>query len=265
MPSCVLLADDSALGTQTVAQGFARWRGTPVIDGARAARSAWGILGENLGADDAHACAAAFEAVGIATRTLALPTPPPLPAPLIVRTVNAMTDTALDLVTDTGRQGTVRFDELALVATAVLVERSVRTEETTQGPSLGAKLVKTGITMATGIPLGGGKTKIVEREVEERREVLRCDLYLRAVGRRVRLDVGALNFSFLGADKAYSLVSNYRTLVRRIVERAPAAKRNHEASLLLSGRANAKAGYESEGDFERECRWRCALMGLTAP
>lgn len=264
MLSCVLLADESALGSQSLAQGFATWRGTPQIDGARASRAAWGILGEKLQPEEAQACAAAFEACGVATRTLAMPEPPALPQPVTVRAVSSMSETGLDLETTTGRQGAMRYDELALIAAAVLVERSVRIEETTQGPGLASRIVKTGITMTTGIPLGGRKTT-VESEVAETRDVLRCDLYLRAAGRRVRFDFAALNFSFLGAAKTYSLHSNYRTFIRLILERAPAAGRTVGAALMFSGRPNAKAGYESEADYERECRWRCALMGLTAP
>lgn len=252
-----LVADPEVLGQPAVGKGFAAWRGGAVLDGNRLARAAWGVLGEDLSDADADACKAAFEANGVGVRVLAAL--PPLPEAVDVTAVDACAPAGLRLVAGPQRRGDVAFADVVLVAAAVVTEIEVRTEEATEGPSAGARMARAGITMATGIPLPGGKAKKVEKRVEQRTEKILFDLFLRG-GRRLRFKPAALDYSFLGAEKAYGVMPNFRQLLVRVSAGAAQAGQSRGAAFLLAGRPAAQAGYDGAADYERECRWRLALL-----
>ena len=159
--------------------------------------------------------------------------------------------------------GRAPWSRVAILGVAGFTQKTVRKVKVEEGPGLGRKALNLGITLATGMPVGlGGGKKEVEKTVESSDLVFYLDLILADPPRRLRIDAQDFDYSCLGARKSYSALINFRQLVQDLADRAPKARRNWGAQVLLDCRPVREMGYESLEDLERECRWLATLQAL---
>ena len=223
---------------------------------AAAARHCWGVLGQNLDETAAEDLAGRCADLGI--RTLKLPCPqPPLPAAEKVKKVvfpqhrpEEKTGAAL-FTGGAGASAAAGPDDIAVLAAAPIKEETLRTVKTTEGPSGQEKAVRLGIMAVTGLPIGLGKSREVNKEVKSADLSFYLDIILSA-GRRLRLTSGDFDFSCLKEKKTYSSQLNFRLLCAELAAFAPAAFKSAGLRAILEARPLAYIPYDSLADLEKE-------------
>ncbi|TPW19706.1 MAG: hypothetical protein FD126_2425, partial [Elusimicrobia bacterium] len=129
---------------------------------------------------------------------------------------------------------------------------------------LAKKVIKTGITLMTGMPTSLGLApKGPERKIEEVDQVYVVDLLLKDPAQRVRIEGKRFDFSCLGARKGYTVPANMKILVGHLAAAAPGAALNRGAQVMVDGRPLREMGYDALGDLDRETRWRLTLAALS--
>lgn len=224
-------------------------------------RRSWGILAEPSAAEEAEALAAALTKEG--RRAVAVPAsliePPP---PALTVTKAELTGDGFDIVA--GRSGAKRerlsWSHLKVLSAGAISERHPLTAS--EGPSLGARSARLGLTMAAGLPMLGGKRKT--RQVAQERRTSFIELLFVEPLRRVRLLAGEFDYAALGPKMSFSAELNFRALVCELAARAPAALRGKGARAILAKAPSGELAYESFEDAEREERWLLALAVLGA-
>ena len=224
-------------------------------------RRSWGILAEPSAAEDAESLAAALTAAGHAAVAV--------PVSLLEAPADAIQVTKADLSGDgfdvkAGRAGAAPerlvWTHLKVLSAGAVTETSSKT--VTEGPSLAEKSVRLGVTLATGLPMMGGKT--TTRQVNEERRTSFIELVFTAPARRVRILGGEFDYTALGVKMSYSAELNFRALTAELAARAPAALRGKGARAILAKAPSGELSYESFEDALREERWLLALATLEA-
>lgn len=263
MNYAVLLADDASLRPADLARVLAAARKAPVLDFMGAMRRAWGIIEERVEKAAALETAHVLESAGF--RALAVP------AELLEEVTKPERATGLTFsaagLTYAEREAPAAHAEwkrLALVAAAGVTETTSAGAAAPSDPDeLAKKVIKTGITLMTGMPtsLGLGP-KPVERKGEVTDQAYVVDLFFKDPARRVRIEGGRFDFSCLGARKGYNILANVKVLVGMLSAAAPAAALNRGARVMVEGRPLREMGYDTLADLERESRWRLTLAAL---
>ena len=222
-----------------------------------ALRRNWGILLEPSSAEEAEALANALTKAGHAAVAVPVSLLEDPPAPVLVAKAELWGD-GFDVVA--GESERLSWSRLKVIS-AGAVSRS-DSKSVTEGPSLAEKSVRLGLTMATGLPLMGGKTK-TRAVVTERRESF-IELIFVEPARRVRIMAANFDYAALGEKMSYSAELNFRALVGELTARAPAALRGKGARGVLTKAPSGELAYESFEEVEREERWLLALAVLGA-
>jgi hypothetical protein len=227
-----------------IAKALAAARKTPLQDQMNAAKGAWGIVGENMSAEEAQRLVEDLSQAQLESRVV--PTLAPLPeAQPLVRWEPGITD------------------QLALVAAAGFSVTSTTTKTVKESPGVAQKIVNMGILLTTGLPIKvGGKERTVEKTQTQSEQVFYVDLLYKAPARRLRIDALRFDYSFLKERKLYQVFGNFKQLIADLVQAAPGAWRNHGTRVLLEGKPIQTMGYESLADLERETRWLLTLQTL---
>ncbi|MBI5209341.1 MAG: hypothetical protein HY927_05135 [Elusimicrobia bacterium] len=246
------------------AGAVAAFRQVPFCDAARLARSAWGIMGEDMEKGEAEGLAAALEEAG--APAVALPQgllePPPAPGQAVGMEFDAL---GLRLLDKAGAPAEMRWDRVALVAAAGFKETTVKKLTVKEGPTLTQKAASMGLMMA-GLPIRvGGKERVVEKTIEDVELLFFLDLFERRPPRRFRVDAREFDYSCLGPGMQPCSAENFRALVGLLAARAPRALRSRGSQVLLGRQPVNTMGYDSLADLERESRWRLTLEGLRDP
>lgn len=261
----VLVADEASLRPADIARVLAAARKVPLLDMMRQMRHAWGIIEEGVAKAGAEETAKVLEAGGV--KALAVPAalledlPPAGPATNLIFSGGGLTYAE--------REAPARHADwrrLALVAAAGVNETTTSAAAPGQVPDVGAKILKAGFSLMTGMPtsLGMGP-KPVERKTETTDQVYVVDLVLKDPAERVRIEARRFDFSCLGARKGYNLLANVKVLVGVLAQAAPRAALGRGSRIMLDGRPLREMGYDGLGDLERESRWRLTLAALTPP
>ena len=132
----------------------------------------------------------------------------------------------------------------------------------TEGPSVAEKTARLGMTLATGLPLLGGKEKTRQVSVEGRTPFI--EMVFAAPARRIRILGAEFDYAALGAKMSYSAELNFRALAGELMARAPAALRARGARAILAKAPSGELAYDSFDDVQREERWLLALDALGA-
>lgn len=242
----LIQADRESRDPMALARALAAVRETPVHDQVLAAKSAWGIVAEDLSESEARALKQALRSSGVACAvgpTAALAEPPAVEA---AGTVDALP---------------AAHPILIAVAGITVTKETTRTEE--KGPSGGQKIASAAIMMSTGLPIKiGGRKRSVEKTQEEQRLVFHAELYYEDPSRRLRIDASHFDFSCLEERMLYQAQGNLKLLMGDLVRAAPEAWMNHGARVLLEGRPIRTMGYSSLEDLEREARWLLTLRAF---
>lgn len=252
MSFMLIAADEKAPEFPALAQllgtAFALDRDTA----AAAARHCWGVLGEDL--TEAAAAGLEDQCARAGIRTLRRPFPqPPLPEAEPVKKPVFQNDG----IAFTG-SGTQAFasapGDILVLAAAPVREETRRFVKTTEGPSAREKAVRMGLMAVTGLPLGMGKSREVNKEVKSSELSFYLDLILAEGPRRLRLCSDDLDFSGLKEKKTYSSQLNFRLLCAELAAFAPAAFKNAGLRAILEAKPLNLLPYDSLDDLEKETR-----------
>jgi hypothetical protein len=242
----VILTRPEQREPMVLARALASIRKTPVQDQVMPAKSGWGIVAENLNAEEARRLVEGLSQAGLESK--AVPALSPLPP------AQALT-----------RWDPAILDELALIAAAGITVTSTTTKSVKEGPSAAQKILNTGILLTTGLPIKiGGKERTVQKTQQHSDLVFYLDLIGKDPRHRWRVEAEHFDYSFLKERKLYFLMGNFKLLVGDFVQAAPAAWRNHGARVLLENKPVQTMGYDSLTDLERETRWLLTLQSSRA-
>lgn len=259
-PHAVLLRSPARFDPRLVASVLSRHSPLPAETLLPVVRRCWGIVAEPSAAEEAEALAASLSAEGqpaVAVPVSLLEEPP---APVLVTKADLAGD-GFDVVAGRGAEaGRLVWTHLKVLSAGAVPEAGRRT--VTEGPTLVEKTARLGVTLATGIPLPGGKERT--RQVADRRRAAFIDMVFAAPARRVRIMAEGFDYTVLGARMSYSAELNFRALAGELASRAPAALRGRGARGVLAKAPSGELDYESFDDVQREERWLSALAALEA-
>lgn len=220
----LVLLDRESNDPMVLARALAAVRNAPVQDQVLGARSAWGIVADDLPEEEAKSLGRALREQGVecvAGRTAALPR---LPAAERAKTFDDLPD---------GRP--------ALIAVTAIPGSTTETDEVTVMGSFSFR------TMYL-------------RETDHTLDIS-ADLYYEDPGRRIRIDASAFNFSGLGDRLQLSGQANLKLLIEDLLRGAPETWTNDGARLFVEGKPIHTLGHRSLDDLEREARWLLTLRG----
>jgi hypothetical protein len=149
-----------------------------------------------------------------------------------------------------------------LLAAPVKTEIS-RTITAKEGPSSQERAVRLGIMAVTGLPIGLGENKEARKEVKSSELSFYLDLFLDG-GARLRACSDDLDYSPLGAEKAYSSTANFRLLALKTAAFAPGALKNTGLWAMIESRPLSALPYDSLADLDAEAPRLLALAGMKA-
>lgn len=266
----VLLSHPEQLEPDKITQFFAAHHKVPSLDARRLAKHCWGFLGERLEEIQARLLVTQATQAGLGTLLLEEKELVSLPP---VQNVHMARCAPEGFCFATGSDSTERcaaWDCVRLLAAVGLREEVSLTKTVKQGPTQGQRLASLGITLATGIPVHiGGKGKEVRKTVKESEFFMYMDLFTAepaegAPGQerlsRLHVSAQAFNFASLGARKAAGVFANFRTLLQDVARGAEAVISNKGAKMILSGQPLSPSPYDSQEDYEKECRWLLTLV-----
>jgi hypothetical protein len=261
-PHAVLVRSPEKFLPTAVAAVLAKRKKQPALDFVAPVRTSWGLIAESLPAVEADELAAALTAGGqpaVSAPTSLLETPPP---PVLVTKAELSGD-GFDVVTGRANAAPERqsWTHLAALCAAGIEVKTSQTITEKAPMDIKEKAVRLGLTMATGLPLMGGK-KEVTRVVETRDRALTLDLLFLNPSRRLRVEARAFDYSLLGPKMAHAAEVNFGLLLAELAARAPAALRGRGTRAMLAKTGDSR--YESVADLEREERWLLTLAALKA-
>jgi hypothetical protein len=240
----VLLARPSAPEMMTLAKALAAVRRTPVQDQIGTAKSAWGIIAENLPESEAQHLAQGLSAAGISAVAVEQSALVRLPEakPLAQMDPSAAVD-------------------LSLVSVGCFTVTKSTTTKVKEGPNAAQKVLNTAILLGTGLPIKiGGSERVIEKTKTDSDRVFYADLHYGTALRRLRVDAQHFNYAHLKERKLYQVFGNFKLFMSDLLAVAPKAWRNRGAGILLDGKPIQTMGYESLADLERESRWLLTLQ-----
>ncbi len=245
-PFAVLQLDRGERDPMALAKALAAARGTPVHDQVIAARSAWGIVADDLPEEAARALGRALREAGVECAVGPVAALPVLPDEEPATSIAEVPE-----------------GQPVLISVAAVTTTTAKTTMQKQGPSGAEKAVSAAIMMTTGLPIKiGGKKRTVEKTQQEQTLSFYADLHYASPSRRVRIAASDFDFSFLKERMLYQAMGNLKLLITDLAARAPDAWRAHGTRVLLEGKPIRTMGYSSLDDLEREARWLLTLRTL---
>jgi hypothetical protein len=259
-PHAVVLRAPARFEAKAVAAVLARRSNLPAETLLPVVRRSWGIVAEPSAAEEAEALAADLTAAGHAAVAVPIGLLEEPPAVVTVTKADLSGD-GLDLIEGHGvERERLIWTHLKTLSAGVISATVMKT--VSEGPSLAEKSVRLGMTLATGLPLMGGKTKT--RAVPEERRCSFVELVFATPWRRVRVLASEFDYAALGPKMGYSAELNFRTLVSELAANAPRALRSRGTRAILAKAPSGELSYESFEDVQREERWLLALSALDA-
>jgi hypothetical protein len=248
---------ERAASVQEIAAMIAQAKKIPLFDAAQQARGRWNIIGEGLEAGEAEQFAASAKEKGFAPIVVADEQliEPPSPRPV---TIMALGQQGFTVKIQDGRTGDFQWSDVGLMGVAAWKETTVTTGTRVDGPSATEKMVRRGITLATGLPVGGGKKKTVQTRTESSELRLFLHILLRQPFVRLSVEAEKQDYGLLGERKQMNWTNNFRILAEEFHQHA-AGLRNSGFEVLLSGKPISQMGYDSPEAADRELRWLLSL------
>ena len=157
------------------------------------------------------------------------------------------------------RAGASSAGDILALSAAPVKEETTRVVKTTEGPSGQEKAIRFGIMAVTGLPIGTGKTREVNKEVKSSELSFYLDIVLKADKLRLRLNPSNFDFSCLKDKKTYSSQVNFRLLCAELSAFAPGALKNTGLRTMLENRPLSALTYDTIEDLDKETRRLTAL------
>ncbi|MDO8803494.1 MAG: hypothetical protein Q7R35_03600 [Elusimicrobiota bacterium] len=250
MPFMVITAGEKAPEFAALAQMLRAAFKLDLDTAAAAARHCWGVLGSGL--DEAAADNLTVVCAGLGIKTLKLPCPQPtLPAEEKIKKA-AFAGGAVSFTGSGNLAYTAEPGDILVIAAAPIKEETLRMVKTKEGPSGQERAVRMGIMAVTGLPIGLGKSREVNKEVKSSEVSFYLDLVLAGGQHRLRLTSGDFDFSCLKEKKTYSSQLNFRLLAAELAAFAPAAYKNAGLRAMLEAKPLGPLPYDSPADLEKE-------------
>ena len=247
---------DFALVTEIIS----KFLGLNRDDAAQTARHSWGFMGENLSGEKALELMQKCGTYGVEAAKIPTADLPELEIPLHIKKLEFGPD-KLIYTEANGQSDTILKEDMRVLSAAPVKTETTRIIKTTEGPSAREKAIRIGIMAATGLPIGLGKNKKVEKEVKSSETSFCMDLILKDGG-RLRFGSDNFNFSCLAAETTYSSQTNFRLMAAKLSAFAPKALRNAGLWAILESKPLAPLPYDSMDDFETESLRLLALARL---
>jgi hypothetical protein len=253
----VLLSDPSGADPAVLGRFFAAKNKIPLIDAQRLARHSWGFLGRDLPEVEALALVQSAGAAGIPAMAIENIDVSVLGGPSSAHGATFEGDLMKLAV---GIPSTIRPLPLAsiqVLSVASLRKDTMVTKTVKEEVSGGRKLMGLGIMLTTGIPVGMGKAKEVQKMTTETEWVMFLDIF--GDGGRWRAIPSAFDFKGLGSEMGAGGPDNLRRLLILLHRLAPGAFLNRGARWWLEGRPLGNVGYDEPSDVDQEARWLLTL------
>ena len=254
----VIAADERLPDFILLSKIISESRGMNRDDAGRAARHAWGFLGEGLSEDGADELLEHCEDYGVKAVKLISADLPALKPPLYI-TKAAFADGVFIYDDGNTLTGDAAKDDILVLAAAPVKEETTRTVKTTEGPSGQERAIRFGIMAVTGLPIGLGKTKEVKKEVKSSELSFCLDLILRTENNHLRLSSDDFDFSCLKDKKTYSSQINFRLICAELAAFAPRALKNACLTAILESKPLTLLPYDTKDDLEKELRRLAAI------
>lgn len=249
MPYALITAGEKLPEQALLAQVFAAALGQDRDTAALSARRCRGVFGLALDGAAAAAVEAACAQLGAGVLKLDTAALPALPPPAQAK--KAAFEGGSAVFTAGGAAVTAGPADIAVLAAGPVRQEVTRTVKTTEGPSSGEKAVRLGIMAVTGLPIGLGKSKEVNKEIKGSDLSFYLDITL-AGGARLRVHSDDFDFSCLKEKKTYSSQVNFRLLCLELAAFAPGAWKSSALLGMIEGRPLALLAYDSLEELEKE-------------
>ncbi|HXT42026.1 MAG TPA: hypothetical protein VN887_18600 [Candidatus Angelobacter sp.] len=216
------------------------------------AKDAFGILVKNLTVEDAMALQAALGAEDIDTAVVLQSDLPQLPPIKFVRQLDCLTE-GLVVHDAIGRQFSVRWDQIMLVAAGSVLLTVFEQEKVTPTPSL---LQAEVTSWSPFLPRRGVVNDPAPEYVSRERQAskLLLELLLSGAVMRFQVEAGRFRFDYLGDRKRPGLMENFALLARDVMKFAPQAMVNRGAYFVPEG-SGPVFEYPSKNAFYEEITW----------
>lgn len=262
-PLAVILANPDDPPADALARIFAEFHGVTAFDGKRMANRAWGFLGEKLSGTGAEKLKGLADAAGIPALIKEEKDIPALPSGLNLHRLWCDEYRLYYTVGSSPQEHSIALGDIALVCAVGLREETSFLKMVQQGPSAQQRAIGVGISMVTGIPISIGKKEEVKKVVKSAEFYLYVDLFSKDSSLRLHIDAQHFNFIDLHERMLPHAMGNFKTLLQDIASRAKDALINRAARMILANQPYASMGYETRGDYEKECRWLLTLCRKT--
>lgn len=259
----VVLTSPDHPKTTDAASVIAKLRKIPLQDAVHEIKPRWGLIEENADEASAMQLVQLLKDAGLGARMIPQSTVAPHQKPSTA-TALRLTLQGPEVSPKKDEWHLMPWDSIALLGAAIIKEKSMKTLTERVGPSMQEKLIKTGIMLATGLPLPSARPKTVETKVEQKDIFFFLDIFLRGSSLRIRFDAKSLDYKFLGPKMEMGSQTNFRVLLKELIAGAPTALRNEGVRFLTAEKPAVSEGYDSERDFSAECRWLMTLSSLTS-
>ena len=257
----VLLIDDPLAAAKEIAQALAKARKVPVLDVTREARSCWGLIGEYRSEEEAVATVTELKEAGMPATMVPTANLFPLAGVQTVRKIE-IDDAGFRCKLSRGLSPLIPWAAPSFLAAAIIKTSSFKNVTKQEGPSKSEKLIRMSITMATGIPIPGGRTRTVSRRLETTSVMGVLDIGLDKPAGRLRMEADRLDLSYLGERRTYDSLGNFKQMIIDASSRMAIENVNVGARLIMSKANSSNMGYDNLGELEREERWMMARRAL---
>ncbi len=256
----IFAAEEKLPDFTLVTEIIAKFLGLNRDDAAKAARHSWGFLGEGLDEEKAEEllrlCGTyGIEAAKLPTASLPAPEPPLQITKLLIE------PDKLIYSESNGETDELPREAVSVLSAAPIKTLTSRMVKSKEGPSDQERAVRIGIMAVTGLPIGLGKSKEVNKEVKSSETSFYMDL-VEKNGGRLRFCSDSFDFSFLAAEKTYASQLNFRLMAAKIAAFAPHAFKNAGLWAILEGKPLSTLPYDTIDDFEQETLRLLALSRL---
>ncbi|MDA3792664.1 MAG: hypothetical protein PF545_03265 [Elusimicrobia bacterium] len=250
----VIIGGIKSMNAEIITNIFSRVQKKSIYDSARQIANCWGIISEKLGKKEAAELEDALNREGISAKAVPANIIVKLPAPSAVNKLDIRKG-SLTLFIEGYKDQKVFWDKIAFLAAAKIERSETTTTVKKEGPGTGTKILRMGIMMTTGLPIGTGKTKEVKKTEHKTDVDYYIDIVLEEPFIYLRIDINNFDFTCLKEDIRHNIYGNFRALITKLDEMAVEAKRNQGAEFYINPNSIKQPVYSSLSDLNRECRW----------
>ncbi len=245
----VFAAQEKLPPAKIMAQALAQSQGMIFYEAMAIVVKNYGFLGFNLSKEKSKALIGACLACDIKAVSMPSESMPKLAPALEIKKADFSGQYLI--YENQGLQLKAELEKLKVIAYAPISRETIKVIKEKQGPGAGEKAMRLGIMMATGLPLGLGKSKEVSREIHQSETLLYLDMIF---DEELRLRINSDNFDFscLKEQKGYSSHTNFKNLCLKLAETSPKAWKNSALFDLLDGAMAPSFKYETLSDLEKE-------------